>query len=189
MTKFLKPLTIADHEQVVKICAQYFTSELGFRILEFNLGNTYTGSIDLLAVNHTRVHLIFINTSHFPDTLFRSLTGYRRFRQDSDFLCRVYGAKDVNFDLTPELVILSPDFLPEISSVLREMMRVPVKLFRYLMFGHESDPELFVEELVESKRESAQEGLDLAAVRKNLGIEESVLTDDEIREFLAQMRS
>ncbi|MDT8271953.1 MAG: hypothetical protein RRA35_02050 [Desulfomonilia bacterium] len=189
MTRILKALHMIDQEQVTRICAHYFVVERGFEVLEYHLGNLYTGSIDLLAAHEGRIYLIFINTANFSDTLVRSLTGYQRFMQNREFLARAYGGEHLDFTQHPVLAILSPSFPGETALVVQETLRIPVECYRYLLFGSQSNPELFVEALDREKAEPPLEEVDLGALRTNLHIEDAGLSDEDILDFLERIRA
>ena len=188
MSRILKPVSIQRIEHLQQICARYFIDEHGFHIAEYNLGNTFTGNIDLLASNDTSLFLITINSAGFADSLLRSLTGYRWFKENRDFLRRVYPPEDINIDLPVCLIILSQEFPPEIQSILKEVCSVPAALYRYRLLGSADDPDIFIEDICSPESFPARQELDPDALRKELGIEHANLSDDDIREFIAAMR-
>lgn len=187
MMRLLKPLAIVDSAQVMRICAQWLRDELGLAIVEYRIGNSFTGSIDILATDDKRVFLVTINTGRLGDALLGALTGYRWFLENRDFLARVYHSDTVNLLLEPVLVILSGDFPPEIHSIFRHGLRIDFRLFKYVVFGSEDDPDLYVEEVILPAAAPEAISRDLAALRHELGIERSDLTDQEIIEFQRAM--
>ena len=189
MSRILKPVSLQRTEYLQQICARYFIHEHGFRIIEFNLGNTFTGNVDLLAATDTSLFLITIGSTGFADALLRSLTGYRWFRENRDFLRRIYPPEDINIDLPVCLIILSLEFPPEIPSILDEVCSVPVGLYRYRLLGSADDPDIFIEDICSPAGSEAGHELDPDALRKELGIEHANLSDDDIREFFHAMRA
>jgi len=185
MTRILKPISAQDAKYIHQICAQYFISERGFRIAEYNLGNAYTGNIDLLGSDENALHLITINSGDFAGALLRAFMGYRWFRENRDFLARIYPPDDIDMDLPVQLTLASQDFPPEMHSVLAEVCSVPVGLYRYRLFGSTHDPDFFIEEI--GRIHPAQEE-DPEAVRTQLDIGAANLSDEDIREFQRAMR-
>ena len=185
MSQILKPIAPQDVKYLHQICAQYFISERGFRIAEYNLGNPFTGNIDLLASDKTAVYLITINSAYFADSLLRSLTGYRWFKENKSFLRRIYPSEDIAIDLPVQLIILSQDFPPEIYSIVEEGCSVPVGLYQYRLFGSSHDPDIFIEDIHCPDR---LHQADPDALRTQLKIEAARLSDDDIREFQRAMR-
>jgi hypothetical protein len=186
--RFLKPLENPEHEQITRICAFWLRDEMGFRIVEYGLGNSFTGCIDLLATDEKNVYLITVNTRRFEDALLSSLMGFRWFHENLDFLSRVYSKDEIDLSLPPIILICSPEFPPDALSVLNHGLKLPVRLFRYLVFHAEDDADLYVEELLYPEGKNKQPPIDPGALRKELGIEEAGLTDGEIREFIETMR-
>ncbi len=188
MSRILKPVCARNVEYVHQVVARYFIDEHEFRIVEYNLGNAFTGNIDILAADTVSLFLVTINRADFAGALLRSLTGYRWFCENRDFLRRVYPPEDVNIDLPVELIILSEEFPPEIPSVLGEVCSVPLRLYRYRLFGQEEDPDIFVEEICSEGTVDHGPSRDLDALRKELAIEPAGLSDEDIRDFLKAMK-
>jgi hypothetical protein len=188
MSRILKPITAQNVKYLHQICAQYFISERGFCIAEYNLGNSFTGNIDLLASDENAVYLTTINSADFAGALLRSFTGYRWFRKNRDFLRRIYLPDDIDIDLPVRLIILSQDFPPEIHSIVDEVCSVPVELYRYRLFGSSHDPDIFIEEIQCPDRTHPAHEEDPDALRTQLKIEAANLSDDDIREFQRAMQ-
>jgi hypothetical protein len=188
MMRFLKPVNITDSVHIIRICAQWLSQGLGLRIVEYRIGNSFTGSIDVLAVDKDKIYLVTINTGKLSDALLGALTGYRWYLENREFLARVYQPGEVDFTLPTMLMILSPSFPPEINSILQYSLKADVRLFQYVILGSESDPDIYVEEICTSQapQELTQ---DFAGLAKELGIEKAGLTDKEISEFLMAMRA
>ncbi|MDX9760970.1 MAG: hypothetical protein ACOX2W_01375 [Desulfomonilia bacterium] len=186
MTRILKPVSGRAVDYLDQICAQYFREARGLHIVEHNLGNAFTGRIDLLATDHARVFLVTIGTGEFAGSLLRSFMGYRWFRENREFLQRIYSAEEIDVTLPPCLVILSQDIPVGTAAMCRDICTVPVSLCRYRLFGSEDDPDISIEGVAEPDRISLQ-GSSLDELRKELGIEHAGLTDQEIRDFRAAM--
>jgi hypothetical protein len=186
--RFLKPSTNLDQDRLTRTCALWFKDELKLRIVEYGLGNSFTGRIDMLATDGSKVYLITINSSRFEDALLQSLMGFRWFHENIDFLSRVYGPEEIDMSLQPVIVILSPDFPHEALSVLSHTLRLPVRLFKYLLFDSADETDLYVEELLPPDDPARHPAVDPESLRKELSIEKADLTDDEIREFIAAIR-
>ncbi|HPW67859.1 MAG: hypothetical protein WDA72_11705 [Desulfomonilia bacterium] len=186
MTRILKPVSGRAVDYLDQICAQYFREARGLHIVEHNLGNAFTGRIDLLATDHARVFLVTIGTGEFAGSLLRSFMGYRWFRENREFLQRIYSAEEIDVTLPPCLVILSQDIPVGTAAMCRDICTVPVSLCRYRLFGSEDDPDISIEGVAEPDRISLQ-GSSLDELRKDLGIEHAGLTDQEIRDFRAAM--
>lgn len=186
MTRILKPVSGRTVDYLDQICAQYFREARGLRIVEHNLGNAFTGRIDLLATDHARVYLITIGTDGFAGCLLRSFMGYRWFRENREFLQRIYRAEEIDVTLPPCLIILSQDIPVGAAAMCRDVCAVPVSLYRYRLFGSEDDPDISIEDIAEPDRVSLQ-GFSLDELRKELGIEHAGLTNQDIRDFRAAM--
>jgi hypothetical protein len=188
MMRFLKTINIADSAHIIRICAQWLKEGLGLRIVEYRIGNAFTGSIDILAVDKDKICLVTINTGRLGDALLGALTGHRWYLENRDFLARVYQEGEIDFTLPVMLMILSPSFPPEISSILHHGLKADVKLFQYVILGSENDPDIYVEEVCTSRvtQEAAQ---GFAGLTQELGIEKAGLSDDEISDFLTAMRA
>ncbi|HNY65449.1 MAG TPA: hypothetical protein PKM41_08405 [Deltaproteobacteria bacterium] len=182
MTRILKPVSGKAAKYLGQICAQYFRESQGLRAVEYDLGNAFTGRIDLLATDGTRNCLVTIGTADFAHDLFRSLTGYRWFRENHEFLSRVYGRDEIDLSLPLRLVILSQELPADAPGLCSETIAVPIELYRYRLYGSGDDPDISVELLW-----SPEEGLvipeDFDALRRDLGIEAACLTDGDIRDF------
>ncbi len=178
----------ADHDQTTRMCGHWFRDELGLKIVEYHLGNTFTGRIDMLATDGVKVFLITINSARFDEALLRSLMGFRWLLENKEFLSRAYGPQEINLLLPLEMVILSPTFPPEALSILRQALKLPARLFRYMLFDSEGDPEIYIEELSDHvSQERSSSNFD--RLSRELGIEKAGLTDEEIREFQTAMRA
>jgi hypothetical protein len=188
MMRFLKPVNIADSAHIIRICAQWLKDGLGLRIVEYRIGNSFTGSIDILAVDKGKIYLVTINTGKLSDALLGALTGYRWYLENREFLARVYQPSEIDFTLPTMLIILSPSFPAEINSILQHGLKADVRLFQYVILGSENDPDIYVEEICTS---DAPQGVtqSFTGLTQELGIEKAGLTDGEISEFLITMRS
>ena len=93
MMRFLKPVNIADSAHIIRICAQWLKEGLGLRIVQYRIGNSFTGSIDILAVDKDRIYLVTINTGKLSDPLLGALTGYRWYLENREFLAQGLPAK------------------------------------------------------------------------------------------------
>ncbi len=188
MMRLLKPVSVADTARLIRLCAQWVKDGLGLGIVEYRIGNAFTGSIDILAVDRSRVYLVTVNTGSLADAILEALTGYRWFCENSEFLHRVYRSGSIDLLQKPVLVLLSPEYPPEIHSVLRLGLAVEFRLFKYLVLGSEDEPELYVEEVHGHGAATAPATFDPAEIRRELGIEKAGLGDDEIVEFLTAVR-
>lgn len=185
MTRILKPVPGKAVEYLSQICAQYFRELKGYRIVEHNLGNNFTGRIDLLATDDLRVYLATIGTSDFPHALFRALMGYRWFTENREFLKRVYGSEEIDITKPVCLVILSQDFPSGSCDMCEQACTVPISLYRYRLFGTGEDPDISIESVSDPDEGSVRPEEDLDSLRKSLRIEEARLSDQEIRDFRA----
>lgn len=182
--RFLKPLIPGDHAQMAKACAQWFRDEMGLKIVEYNLGNAFTGSIDILATDGASLLLITVSSTQVEEALLRSLTGLWWFSANKTFLARVFSKTELDLNLPPQIMILAPHFPPEAKAILSQALTVPVRLFRYMAFGSEADPELFIEELgAPAFAPQSFQDEDFNALRRELGIAKASLSDEEIRDF------
>lgn len=186
--RLLRAVHLEDSGQLIRVCAQWLREDLGLKVVEYRIGNAFTGSIDILAVDAQGVHLVTVNTGRLGDALLEALTGYRWFLENRGFLQRVYGTDDVDLMGQPALVLLSSEFPPEIRTILVQALKVEVRLFRYLVMGTEENPEFYAEELTTPVIRGEDTVEDLNTIRKDLGIEEAGLDDDEIRDFLSAVR-
>ena len=188
MMRFLKPVNIADSARIIRICAQWLSQGLGLRIVEYRIGNSFTGSIDILAVDKDKIYLVTINTGRLSDALLAALTGYRWYLENREFLARVYQPSEIDFTLPEMLMILSPSFPAEISSILHHGLKANVRLFQYVILGSETDPDIYVEEICTSQ--APQEAIQgCPGLTQELGIEKAGLTEGEINEFFMAMRA
>jgi hypothetical protein len=185
MTRLLKPVPSKAVKYLSQICAQYFREIKGYRIIEHSLGNNFTGRIDLLATDDSRVYLVTIGTSDFPHALFRSLMGYRWFSENREFLKRIYSPEEIDITKPVSLVILSQDFPSGSCDMCEQACLVPISLYRYRLFGTGDDPDISIESISDSGEGSVRPEEDMDILRKNLGIEEAHLSDQEIRDFRA----
>ncbi|MEN6472705.1 MAG: hypothetical protein ABFD81_01720 [Syntrophaceae bacterium] len=188
--RFLKPLIPSDHGEMAKACGQWFRDELGLKIVEYNLGNTFTGSIDILATDGQHLFLITVCSTLVEEALLRALTGLWWFSANKTFLARVFSKTELDLTLPPQIMILAPNFPPEAKAILAQALTVPVRLFRYMAFGSETNPEVFIEELgsTHAAQPSVATAEDFDALRQELGIEKASLSDEEIRDFKSTMR-
>ena len=189
MMRLLKPVNITDPARVIRLCTQWIKEGLGLRVVEYRIGNTFTGSIDILATDSSKIYLVTINTDRLSDALLSALRGYGWYIENLDFLTRIYQPSEIDFSFPPVLMILSASFPPEITSILRHGLKADVRLFRYLILGSEDDPDLYVEELGGTHIAVDSAPFDPAALKQELGIEEAGLTDEEIKGFLIAMRA
>lgn len=137
MMRLLKPIHLTDSGQTIRICASWLKEDLGLKVVEYRIGNAFTGSIDILAVDADRVYLVTVNTGSLGDALLDALTGYRWFMENREFLERVYGAEGISLTGQPVLMLLSNEFPPEIRSIFLRGLRVDFRLFKYLLMGTE----------------------------------------------------
>jgi hypothetical protein len=186
--RFLKQLENPEHDRISRLCAFWLKNDMGFRIVEYGLGNPFTGCIDMLATDEKNIYLITINTGRFEDALLHALMGFRRFHENIDFLSRVYSTDEIDLSLPPVILMFSTGFPPDALSVLNHGLKLPVRLFKYLAFHAEDDADLYVEELLHSEAPKPHPAVDPEALRKELEIGEAVLTDEEIRQFIAAVR-
>jgi hypothetical protein len=183
VTRILKPVSGKTATYLSQICAQYFKEAIGLRVVEYDLGNAFTGRIDLLATDGSRIQLVTIGTSDFPHDLFRALTGYRWFRENIEFLRRVYSRSEIDLGLPLSLVILSQDLPIGAGELCREFLTVPVVLYTYRLFGSGDDPDISVECVLDTGKGIRAVEEDFDALRRDLGIEAAGLTDQDIRDF------
>lgn len=187
MTRILKPVPGKAVKYLTQICARYFREQKGYRIVEHDLGNNFTGRIDLLATDDSQVYLVTIGTADFAHTLFRSLMGYRWFSENQDFLRRIYSPEEINILMPASLIILSQDFPSGSCDMCERVCRVPISLYRYRLFGTGDDPDISIESISDPGEERMRPEEDMVRLRKTLGIEQADLTDQEIRDFRAAM--
>jgi hypothetical protein len=188
MMRFLKSVNLSDTAHIIRICAQWIKEGLGLRIVEYRIGNSFTGSIDILAVDKDKIYLVTINTGKLSDALLGALTGYRWYLENREFLARVYQPGEVDFTLPTMLMILSPSFPPEINSILQSSLKADVRLFQYVILGSENDPDIYVEEIcISEAQQKVSQGFE--GLMQELRIEKAGLTEGEIREFLIAMRA
>jgi hypothetical protein len=182
--RFLKPLVPGDHAEMAKACAQWFRDEMGLKIVEYHLGNAFTGSIDILATDGASLSLITVSSAEVEEALLRSLTGLWWFGANKTFLARVFSKTELDLDLPLQIMIMAPHFPPQAKAILSQTLTVPVRLFRFMAFGSEAEPELFIEELgTPSPAPQAVQAEDFNALRRELGIDKASLSDEEIRDF------
>lgn len=189
MMRLLKPIQLTDTAQTIRICAQWLKEDLGLKVVEYRIGNAFTGSIDILAADAGRAYLVTINTGRLSDALLEALTGYRWYLENREFLDRVYGTEGISLMGQPVLMLLSNEFPPETRSIFLQGLKVDFRLFKYLVMGSEETPELYVEELLPSGTPEKTQVQDLDKIRRELGIEQAGLDDEEIRDFLLTMKA
>jgi len=187
--RFLNPLTPGDHSEMAKACGQWFRDELGLKVVEYNLGNSFTGSIDILATDGAHLFLITVSSTQLDEALLRALTGLWWFSANKTFLARVFSKTELDVTLPPQIMILAPNFPPEAKAIMSQALTVPVRLFRFMAFGSKADPELFIEEVgaTHIAQPSHSQAEDFDALRQELGIGKNVLSDGEIRDFRSTM--
>lgn len=185
--RYLKPVSGGDHELTTRTHARWFTDELGLRIVEYHLGNAFTGAIDLLATDDRQVYLITVGEGRLEDALLRALTGAWWFQANLAFLQRGYPKQEIDLTLPVVLMICASSFPHEASSICAQTLKLPVRLFRAVLLGAAEDPDLYIEELTPSQTVPPKAPEDLAALRVALGIEKAGVTDEEIREFRTAM--
>ncbi len=185
MMRLLKPVRIGDTSRIIRMCAQWIREDLGLHVVEYRIGNAFTGSIDILAVDADRVYFLTVNTGRLGDALLGALTGYRWFLENREFLDRVYHSDEVNLFGQPVLVLLSPDFPPEIHSILSNGLGIEFRLFRYFLTGSEEAPDLYVDEVLPNGAAAQEESTRFDGLVRELGIERAGLDADEVRDFLA----
>ncbi len=186
--RFLNTLETPEHDRIARICAFWLRDEMKFRIVEFGLGNSFTGCIDMLATDEKSIYLITVNTGRFEDAVLHSLMGFRWFHENIDFLSRVYSTDEIDLSLPPVILMFSNDFPPDALSALNHGLKLPVRLFKFLAFHAEKDADLFVEELLNPGGRERKPPVDPGALRKELGLEQADLSDEEIIEFIAAVR-
>lgn len=183
MTRILKPVSGKTATYLSQICSQYFKEVLNLRVVEYDLGNAFTGRIDLLATDGASVQLITIGTADFPHDLFRCLTGYRWFRENHEFLRRVYSRDEIDLGLPLKLIILSQELPTDAVGLCQDVLAVPVTLYVYRLYGSGDDPDISMECVLEPSEGIRAMEEDLGALRRDLGIEAAGLDDQDIRDF------
>jgi hypothetical protein len=183
MTRILNPVSGKTAKYLGQICARYFKESQGMRVVEYDLGNAFTGRIDLLATDNARICLVTIGTADFAHDLFRSLTGYRWFRENHEFLSRVYSRDEIDLSLPLRLVILSQELPADAPGLCGDVLAVPVELYRYRLFGSGDDPDISMECVCRPEEGARAVQEDFDALRRDLGIEAACLTDQDIRDF------
>lgn len=185
--RYLKPVTGVDHELFTRTHARWFTDELNLRIVEYHLGNTFTGCIDLLATDNKHVCLITVSEGRIEDALLRALTGAWWFQANLGFLQRGYPKEEIDLTLPVVLMISAQAFPHEALSICEQTLKLPVRLYRSVLLGSAEDPDLYIEELSPPQMVPQKAPEDLEAIRVALGIEKAGVTDEEIREFRTAM--
>ena len=109
--------------------------------------------------------------------------GYFWFKETEEFLRRVYPHEEIDLSLPVEVIILSQQFPAETSSLIDQVCKIPIELYRYQLFGSKDDPDIFVENIRRPQGSDIDKKEDLDALRKELGIEAADLSDYDIREF------
>lgn len=186
MTRILKAVPASRASHVIQICERYFREEHGLRIVERSLGNEFTGMIDLLATDDSRTCLITIGTGEFSACLLRSFMGYRWFRENHEFLGRVYSPQELDLALPTCLIVLSQDVPIGAGSMCAEVCSVQVRLYRYRLFGSADDPDISIEDTSEPAREQPQESSAQDLIRE-LGIGCAGITDQEASDLRSAM--
>ncbi|MFY9396821.1 MAG: hypothetical protein WAR22_00495 [Desulfomonilia bacterium] len=178
MTRILKAVPASRASYLTQVCEQYFREAHGLRIVERSLGNEFTGMIDLLATDGSQICLVTIGTGEFSRSLFRSFMGYRWFRENREFLGRVYDSREIDLALPARLIILSEDIPFGAGAMCVEVCSVEVRLYRYRLFGTEDDPDISIEDASEPCREQPSESSIQALIRE-LGIGCTGITEQE----------
>ncbi|MGA1824065.1 MAG: hypothetical protein ACMUIP_05310 [bacterium] len=203
MARILKPITIYDPAKLSTICSQFLIDEYGLRIIDSTIDYNDIVKIDVLAVcereiaprviDSKKIYLITIDSSDFNEALIRAFSGYKWFMDNKVLLHRIYSSADIDLERSPSLLIVSPNAPSETYVILKDVCKVPLNYLKFTLFGSESDPDIFIEDFVikdeaddshnQSHRENYSE-LHSDTLRKELNIEFSNLTDEEIKEFL-----
>lgn len=197
MPSLLRSIKITDHKFLIKIFGQCLDEEYGWRILDQDLGSQERGTVDLLAVDQEKkIHLMTICSTNIEEGLIRSFTGYRWFKENRTILKRIFSPQDMDFDLPVKLVLFLEDDIPEASKLAGDICRVPIELYRYICFGPEDDPMVYLEPLdskippgkkgggpAKAPQKTETEELDKEQIKKRLRIELADLDDREIQEF------
>jgi len=206
MPKLLKPIKITDNKYLIKIFGQCLEEEDEWTIVDQELGSPERGIIDLLGVDpEKRPYLITISHIGIEEGLARSFRGYRWYRENQPILKRIFPAQDINYDLSARLVLFIEHAHPDAVKIARDICKVPISdickvpiiLYRYICFGPEDDPLLYIELLdslgptmprekmrVKPAPETPPSGLDIAEIKRKLKIELVDLSEKEIEEFL-----
>ncbi len=191
MTKILKPLTLSKGRRLIEICSDFLVDAMDLKVIGQGLGSRETGVIDILAIDKDKLYITTVDTSDFSDALFRSILAYRWYKENRGLIEKLstsLSGTDNLRALEPSLVVFSPSPPQGIYSALKELFSLPVYVFRFTLFGSETSPEIFAEEMDASLSTSKPTDFDTASIRKELGIEASNLTDEEIKEFLETFR-
>jgi hypothetical protein len=183
VTRILKPVSGKAATYLSQICAQYFKETLNLRVVEYDLGNAFTGRIDLLATDGSSICLITIGIADFPHDLLRSLTGYRWFRENHEFLSRVYSREEIDLGLPVRLVLLSQELPVDAAGLCREVLTLPVTLYTYRLYGDRDDPDITMECVFDPGEGIRAAFEDFNALRRDLGIQAAGLSDQDIRDF------
>ena len=186
--RYLKPVSETNYEEITRACAQWFSEEIGLRIVEYRLGNAFTGCIDMLATDEKNVFLITVNEARLEDALLRALMGYWWYQVNLSFLGRCYTKEEIDLSLVPVIIIVSPTFIPEAFSIFEHALRPPIRLFKYVLLGSSKDPDLYIEEILPSNAALQPVTDHLAALKQELAIEKAGLTNEEIQAFLMSMK-
>jgi hypothetical protein len=187
--RLLRPLALKDPADMTRLCARWLTDELGCEIVEYRIGNQFTGSIDILAVCGPMVYLVTVDTGGLGEALLGSITGYVWFMENRPFLDRIYGSASISLMGEPVVLLLSDAFPGHIRRVLDGALKVRFRLFRYSLMGTEEDPVLCVNELQNIDGAQVYEGDDPEALIRSLDMEDAGLSEGEVRAFLAAMRA
>jgi len=187
--RLMAPLAARDPAEIARSCAQWLGSELGLHIVEYRIGNPFTGCIDILAAGKGEVHLVTVTAGGFGDALLGALTSYRWFMDNRAFLERLYGSQDVTLAGKPVLSIFSNSFPSGIQDVLACTVSVEIRLFRYSLMGTPEETVLCVVQAGLRQPEAGGVDEDIDALVQELAIGKAGLGRDEIRDFLAAMRA
>ena len=191
MTRILKPLILSTHERLIEIFSDFLTNEKGLNVLGQGLGGKQINAIDILATDKDKLYITTVNTSDFRDAVFRSILSYGWYKENKNLIERLFASftgLDKLSGLEPNLAIFSATVPVDIYSTLKELFSVPVQIYRYTLFGTETSPEIFVEEMDSKNLSTKPNELDPDMVKKELGIKAYTLTDEEIKEFLEIFR-
>ncbi|MBN2372952.1 hypothetical protein JXL19_04095 [bacterium] len=204
MPKLLKPIKITDHKYLIKIFGESLNEEEEWSILDQELGSPQRGTIDLLGVDpEKRANIITIGTKDIEQDIVRCFRGYRWFKENQEIMKRIFSPQKINYDLSVKLVLFLEQDVPDASKMVQELCRVPIDLYRYLCFGPNDNPSIYIEPLDSQRpvtappagtgdktQPSPQPEIratappDIEEIKKRLKIELADLNEKEIQEFL-----